>query len=444
MSVPQYLHRVVDLMNPDRNFLLNMSMDEAVQCVQSGDASRVGAIQGQFAIASVDGRTVRMARSIGRSMRYFLAKQVAGPCLYIAETMHELRDALVRDGLMDQFHPTYTRTVPAHHLVEIQLVGCPDPNPRYDRFFNPTRNTLPSDIEWIGQNYISELAKSIDQWLDIIPKREPIGVLFSGGIDSGAVLLSVFHQLLARGESPSRLKAFTLCVDHAALDSTQAHEFVRQTNLEMLWEPIAVSADELDWKEAVRIVEDYKPLDIQSATMAIALLKAIRHRYPEWTYLVDGDGGDENLKDYPIEDNPELTIKSVLNNQMLYQEGWGVHAIKHSLVHSGGQSRGHARTSAPAMAMGFRGFSPFALPQVIQIAEAIPFIDLTQWDHQRLYALKGQVVQAGMKSVFGVEMPIYEKRRFQHGAMNRARFEKIFPEDESVYRRAFIDYWNSV
>jgi asparagine synthase (glutamine-hydrolysing) len=47
-------------------------------------------------------------------------------------------------------------------------------------------------------------------------------------------------------------------------------------------------------------------------------------RYPEWRYLIDGDGGDENLKDYPIEENPELTIRSVINNPMLYQEGWGV------------------------------------------------------------------------------------------------------------------------
>ena len=36
------------------------------------------------------------------------------------------------------------------------------------------------------------------------------------------------------------------------------------------------------------------------------------------------------------------TINSVLNNTMLYQEGWGVEAIKHSLTYSGGQSRGRA------------------------------------------------------------------------------------------------------
>ena len=60
---------------------------------------------------------------------------------------------------------------------------------------------------------------------------------------------------------------------------------------------------------------------------------------------MDGDGGDENLKDYPIEENPELTIRSVVNNTMLYQEGWGVGKIKHSLTYSGGLSRSYARTT---------------------------------------------------------------------------------------------------
>ena len=58
--------------------------------------------------------------------------------------------------------------------------------------------------------------------------------------------------------------------------------------------------------------------------MALALGRGIRARYPEWRHLIDGDGGDENLKDYPIEENPELTIRSVIHNPMLYQEGWGV------------------------------------------------------------------------------------------------------------------------
>ncbi len=63
---------------------------------------------------------------------------------------------------------------------------------------------------------------------------------------------------------------------------------------------------------------------------------------------------------------------------MLYQEGWGVHAIKHSLTYSGGRV---VVIFAPLLHVGYRfeGFSHFALPSVIEVAEGIPFIELTQW-----------------------------------------------------------------
>jgi asparagine synthase (glutamine-hydrolysing) len=171
--------------------------------------------------------------------------------------------------------------------------------------------------------------------------------------------------------------------------------------------------------------------------MALALARGIRARYPDWRYLVDGDGGDENLKDYPIEENPELTIRSVLNNLMLYQEGWGVAAMKHSLTYSGGQSRGHVRTYAPGRRMGFEGFSPYALPNVIDVAEGIPFVELTGWDHQRLYALKGEIVRRGVEAITGLRMPVFQKRRFQHGAARRETFAARFPTDPAVYRQTF-------
>ena len=112
----------------------------------------------------------------------------------------------------------------------------------------------------------------------------------------------------------------------------------------MFLEPIEVDPASIDPLESVRVIEDYKPLDVESAAMALALCRGIRERYPQWRHLVDGDGGDENLKDYPIEENPELTIRSVLHNPLLYQEGWGVGRMKHSLTYSGGQSRSYSRT----------------------------------------------------------------------------------------------------
>ncbi|MCA9128579.1 MAG: asparagine synthetase B family protein [Planctomycetales bacterium] len=438
MNAPVTIERVVDLVDPALNILLNMSYEEAYRRVLSGDARQVGEIDGQFSIVAREGKTVRLARSIGRPTRYFLAKRAEGPCLIVSERIDQIRTILEAEGLAEQFHPSYTRMVPAHHVLQLQLVGCPDPNPELTRFFDPAANQLPADVERIGEAYIGTLANECAAWLDSIDDREPIGVLFSGGIDSGCVLLVLYHLLLQRGENPARLKAFTLSVDSQSSDAEQARRFLQALDLEMLLEVIDVPASAVNWREAVQTVEDYKPLDIQAASMGLALCKEIRRRYPHWTWLADGDGGDENLKDYPIEENPELTIRSVLNNQMLYQEGWGVSAIKHSLVYSGGQSRGHVRSFAPANQCGFRGFSPFALPRLIAVAEGIPFIELTQWQHDRLYRLKGEIVSAGVRAITNISMPVFEKRRFQRGAANEQLFAELFPPDEASYRSEFL------
>ena len=221
--------------------------------------------------------------------------------------------------------------VPAHYVVEIQLVGCPDPDPIYTRFFTPQCATLPTDLDHISRAYIGTLAEEISRWLGVVPQHEPIGVCFSGGIDSGAVFLTTYHVMQKLGMSLSRLKAFTLTLGDGP-DLEQARRFLDSLGLGLFLEAIEADPSELDVGETIRILEDYKPLDVECATMGLTLLRGIRQRYPDWRYLIDGDGGDENLKDYPIEENPELTIRSVINNPKLYQEGWGVGKIKHSLT----------------------------------------------------------------------------------------------------------------
>ena len=44
------------------------------------------------------------------------------------------------------------------------------------------------------------------------------GKLFSGGADSGAILLCAYRALLDSGQSAARLKAFTLAVDGGGAD----------------------------------------------------------------------------------------------------------------------------------------------------------------------------------------------------------------------------------
>src|SRR5262249_26799206 len=255
-------------------------------------------------------------------------------------------------------------------------------------------------------------------WLSRIDPRAPVGVAFSGGIDSGSVFLVTYHMMLRLGMSPQRLKAVVLNLGNGpGLD--QARSFLSAAHLSLFLAEISADA-ELDACETVRVLEDYKALDVECAAMGLRLCRGIRARYPEWRHLADGDGGDENLKDYPIEENAELTIRSVVDNLMLYQEGWGVGRIKHSLTYSGGLSRSYVRTYAPARRYGFAGFSPYTRPSVLEVAEGIPFAILTAYDVPRLYALKGEIVRRGVKAVTGFDMPAFAKRRFQHGALPAA------------------------
>ncbi|MEO6236750.1 MAG: asparagine synthetase B family protein, partial [Vicinamibacterales bacterium] len=201
--------RLVDLLDPALNRLHNVDADEARRRVRAGDPAAVRGIDGSFALVTMDGITIRMARSMDRPMRYFLAKRHEGPALFVADRIDTLQRALDEVGFGSQFHPSYTRMVPAHYIVEIQLVGCPDPDPTYTRFFTPGRGTLPPDLDEIGRRYIAALSDEIAKWLQAIDRggdsAAPIGVSFSGGIDSGSVFLLTYHTMLRLGMTPARL-----------------------------------------------------------------------------------------------------------------------------------------------------------------------------------------------------------------------------------------------
>jgi asparagine synthase (glutamine-hydrolysing) len=160
-----YIERVVDLLEPSFNRIYNMSVDEARARVLAHQPDAVRGIEGSFALLAREGKTVRMARSLDRPMRYFLAKRAEGPALIVADRIDAIYEQLRCEGLAGQFHPSYTRMVPAHHVVEIRLVGCPDPDPVYTRFFHPQRNRFSTDLDEIGRAYIGALAQEMAKFL---------------------------------------------------------------------------------------------------------------------------------------------------------------------------------------------------------------------------------------------------------------------------------------
>ena len=430
------VERLVDLTGPRASGLTGASLADVESAIHRGDAARLGATGGHFAGVARDGQTVRLARTIGLPLRYFVAKRYHGPYLVVADRMEAIYDYCCSQKIGWQFDPLYTRMIPAHHLVEIDQVGCPDPNPRFRRFFTPEVAQGPADVHALGASYVGAALRAAKDWLATVPAGEPIGVLFSGGVDSGSVFLLARQALKDLGRDPNDVRAFTLDLGGGE-DAAQAERWVKSLGLEDSWERITLEGVVPDLEAAIATIEDYHPLDVECAAASLALLGAIRERHPGLKYLLDGDGGDENLKAYPLEDS-DLTISSILKNPLLYQEGWGIDAIKHSLTYSGGLSRSYIRTYAPADRLGFTAFSPYTERSAIAAAVAIPFETILRGSVERLYGLKADVVRSGVESVTGVRMPVYPKRRFQAGAGGSYRHWRV---SKTWCRQVFLRQW---
>src|SRR5205823_6945073 len=148
------ISRVINLIPAESQRLWTGDESEARRRLLASDVDGILGIDGSFAMVAQDGERVVLARSLDRPLRYFLAKAVDGPALIVAERIDEIAAELARRGWAAQFHPSYSRMVPAHHVATLRLVGCPDPNPVHCRFFDPPHGTLPKDLDVIGRRYV--------------------------------------------------------------------------------------------------------------------------------------------------------------------------------------------------------------------------------------------------------------------------------------------------
>src|SRR3954466_14693139 len=176
------ISRVINLIPNDSQRFWASDESEARCALLASDPDAVLRLDGSFAIIAQEGERVVLARSLDRPMRYFLAKAVDGPVLIVAERIDDIAAELGRRGWADQFHPSYTRMVPAHYITTLRLVGCPDPNPLHQGFFDPPRGMLPPDFDVIGRQYIEALYSELRRWLATQDQSAPIGIPFSGGI----------------------------------------------------------------------------------------------------------------------------------------------------------------------------------------------------------------------------------------------------------------------
>jgi len=173
------ISRVINLISSESQRLWSIDESEAQRRLLAGETDAVLDIDGSFALVAQDGERIVLARSLDRPMRYFLAKSSDGPVLIVADRIDEIATELARHGWSDQFHSSYTRMVPAHHVTTLRLVGCPDPNPVHQRFFDPPRAALAKDLDLIGRYYIEAVYSELRRWLVAQDPAAPIGVTFS-------------------------------------------------------------------------------------------------------------------------------------------------------------------------------------------------------------------------------------------------------------------------
>ena len=176
---------------------------------------------------------------------------------------------------------------------------------------------------------------------------------------------------------PGRLKAFTLSLrGGVGADLAQAREFLATMGLEMYLESIEAEPGSLDPLEAVRVIEDYKPLDVESAAMTLGAPPRHSRAIPR---LAASRGWrrrrrkPEGLSDRgkPGADDPQRPPQSdAVSGRLGRRED---EALGDVLRRPEPFLQPDVGSPAP---MGLRGVQPLHAPDVVvETAEAIPFVD---------------------------------------------------------------------
>ena len=253
------------------------------------------------------------------------------------------------------------------------------------------------------------------------------------------MLLCLYKLLLNEGQSPSRLKAFTLTVDGEGDDARQAREFLTRVDLEMLGEVIDVPSSALDPLRAVAVIEDYKPLDVECADgqpraarrdsrslSRLASPRGRRRRRREPQGL--SDRGEQRADDPKRRQQPHALSGRV--GRRFHQ------ALDHVLRRIQPRMRAQLRVRASASAS--LAFSPYTRPYVIAVAEAIPFAAAHRRLARAAVRAQGRDREArNSRQCSALDMPVFREAPIPARVGGRGADQRLFPQNEARYRRHF-------
>ena len=271
----QTIARILNLIADEDQQILNLSVDDARALLLSDDPPDVLRIEGSFALLARDGQRVRLARSLDRPLRYFLAKAADGPVLIVADRIDEIATRAGARGAGGPVPPelhAHGAGAPRHDAPARRLPRSQPGPPALLR--SAARDAAAGPRRHRPAVHRGALLRELRRWLAVQDRgradRRPL--LRRHRQRRGPARAST-TLLLDAGQIPARLKAFTLSVDGDGDDRAQAREFLRRTG------PRDVRRDDRVPSSATRSaarrrasIEDYKPLDVECAAMNLALL----------------------------------------------------------------------------------------------------------------------------------------------------------------------------
>jgi asparagine synthase (glutamine-hydrolysing) len=223
-------------------------------------------------------KTVRLARTIGFPLRYFVAKMYHGPMLVAAERMDQIFDWCQEQRIGWQFDPAYTRMVP--RITSSRSIRSDVPIPPAGISGSSRRQSV-GDVGHRRRGcslHRSRVRSAEDLARDCAGREADRRGVFP--VASTARRSSCWRVTRSPPRAQSGRRARVHTGSGGGADAAQALETMRALGLERSWERVTAPADEIDLENAIRVIEDYHPLDVECAATALCLLRGNRGRYP--------------------------------------------------------------------------------------------------------------------------------------------------------------------
>ena len=404
-----------------------------------------------------------LEREIGHPQKYFMFDPPFFPdqCIAVVSSrishIGEVHDAIIRSlcgevKASSRFSGQYTFMGPVGHQTRVPF-SRPN-NPQYVSTLGfgaeGMEKKYDADFDALAVNYVTTLKEVLHRQVDVIPKDEEVGVLFSGGIDSTTVYVLLHRIFKETGRDLSKLTAHSLAIDGGGTDLPQSQEVMTQLakdGIEMKRKVYHVSTADIDMiglvKDQVRLVEDYKPANLQGSMGVRIALEAIREKNSNLRYIFSGNLADEIGLSYELRNQESwyrpITFEEVMKKPLMFIFGPNPPGGRAFNANKGGAgfSREGCFYTFTAENSGFVGLSPFTDKDVLTLAARIPYADLIP-DEDVMANFKSQLETTGLNKLANVNLPVYTKTRLQCGVSEFNPFRLAHIDfTRKIYREMF-------